>query len=69
MIDLTKEQKDYLKEYYQIDADTCDVDFLCNFLLREIERKKRLIALNDEKIELIKQSNKELQDLLMGKDQ
>ncbi len=69
MIDLTKEQKDYLKEYYQIDADTCDVDFLCDFLLREIERKKRLIALNDEKIELIKQSNKELQDLLMGKDQ
>ncbi len=69
MMDLTQEQKDYLKEHYQIDADTCDVDFLCDFLLREIERKKKLIALNDQKIELIRQSNEELRNLLIGKKQ
>ncbi len=68
-MNLTQEQKDYLKEYYQIDADACDVDFLCDFLMKEIERKKKLISLNNEKIELIKQSNKELQDLLIGRDQ
>ncbi len=64
-MDLTQEQKQYLEEYYHIDADTCDVDYLCDFLLKEIERKKKLIALNDQKIALIKQSNAELEKLLM----
>ena len=62
MMELSQEQKDYLKECYQIDADTCDVDFLCNFLMNEIERKKKLIELDEKK-----QSNEELRKLLIDK--
>ncbi len=67
-MNLTKEQKEYLQEFYQIDADSCNLDYLCDFLLKEIERKKKLIALNNQKIELIRESNKELQNLLIDKD-
>ncbi len=67
MMELSQEQKDYLKECYQIDADTCDVDFLCNFLMNEIERKKKLIELDEKKLAIMKQSNEELRKLLIDK--
>lgn len=61
---LTEEEKKYLQDRYQIDVETCDLDYLCDFLMKELEEKQKKIALNSEKIALMEEVNQELEKMI-----